>query len=95
MIGRRELFRAKQAAENVAYTGTAGNSTACPSECKIVRIVCTTDAHIRIGVAATAVATDQFCQAKTEYFFGIDGGERVSAIQDAAGGNCNVCFGTV
>lgn len=76
--------------EVVAYTGTAGNGTAVGSGVKAVDVVCTTAAFIAIG--KTAVATTSFIpvEALKHYRYAVTEGDRVSAIQSAAGGNVHI-----
>ncbi len=73
--------------EVVAYTGTHGPSAALGSGVKAVDVVCTTAAHIAIG--KTAIATTSFMpvEAAKYYRYLVAEGDRVSAIQQAAGGN--------
>ncbi len=88
-----EYFRPKVTA-TVAYTGTAGNiATECPAQIHNVRISVTTDAHVAIGPTAIAVATDMLVRAlDPPEIFQIGEGERVSAIQDASGGDLWVTY---
>lgn len=68
--------------QNVAYTGTAGTiSNAVASGTQIVRVYCTTDAHIAIGTAPTATANDSPVTAGQAEYFKIKGGTgKVSAM---------------
>lgn len=75
------------ASGTVAYTGTAGVSTAAGAGIRAVRVVTTTAAFIRIAKSATAEADDTYMPAGIPETFQIMEGERVSAIQVAAGGN--------
>ncbi len=88
-----EYFR-PQSNFTVAYTGTAGNiATACPSGVHFVRVAVTTDAHVAIGKTAIAVAGDMLMKAlDPPEVFQIGEGERVSAIQDASGGDLWVTY---
>jgi hypothetical protein len=77
--------------EVVAYTGTAGNGTAIPVGIHAVHVVTTTAAFIKIGKTAVATVNDIPCPALgTGYIFGVSEGDRVSAIQSAAGGNVHI-----
>jgi len=76
--------------EVVAYTGTAGVGTAVPSGVKAVHVVCTTAAFVKIGKTATATVNDIPFQASVPQTFRIEEGDRVSAIQSAAGGNVHI-----
>lgn len=55
-----------------------------------VRIAVTSAAHIRIGAAPVAVATDTLVQPNVEYIFPCPNNGKVSVIQDAAAGTMNV-----
>lgn len=85
-------FKPKAAgSQTTAYTGTAG-TTANPLKAKVVSVMVTTLAHIRIsgsGVAATTA--DQIMPANVIQYFNINYGDKISAIQSAAGGNMYVC----
>lgn len=74
----------------VAYTGTAGNSAAVGAQTRKVRVVVTSHAHIKIGPAAVATTSDAFLPAHLPEDFICSPGERVSAVQVAAGGNLHV-----
>lgn len=75
----------------VAYTGTAGTTTALPAETKTVRIISTTDCFIEIGLSPTAVAnTGLYLPALTAEYFQANAYDKVSAIQVAAGGSIYV-----
>ena len=76
--------------EVVAYTGTAGNGTAIPSGVKAVDVVCTTAAYIAIGKTAVATASFIPVEAAKHYRYLVAEGDRVSAIQQASGGNVHI-----
>jgi hypothetical protein len=77
----------------VSYTGTAGNTSVAPTGAEAVRVLCTTDAYVEIGLGVTAVAgTGMYMAAGVAEYFAITPGERVSAIQVGAGGTCAVSF---
>ena len=79
--------------QKVAYTGTAGVITnAVRSGLKVVRVWCTTPAFIAVGVNPTATVNDMPIAASVPEYINIEGGEKVSAIQqtDDAGGNLYV-----
>jgi len=82
-------FRPKST-EVVAYTGTAGNGTAIGVGVKAVLVVCTTAAYINIGKTAVATSSDIPVEAAKHYIFRVAEGDRVSAIQQAAGGNAHI-----
>ena len=76
--------------EVVAYTGTAGNGVAIGVGVKAVNVVCTTAAYIKIGKTAVATVNDIPVEAAKHYTFAVYEGDRVSAIQSAAGGNVHI-----
>ena len=74
--------------QKVAYTGVAGTiSTAVGSQTRIVRVVVTSNAYISFGTAPTATTSDVYMPANVPEYFTIPPGDKVSAVQDAAGGN--------
>ena len=79
-------------AQDVSYTGTAGNSTAAPSGVIKVRVIVTTAAYVKIGKDAVAVSPGTYMAAGAGESFSITPGERVSAIQVASGGTLNVTW---
>lgn len=75
----------------VAYTGTHGVTSALPETTTGIRVVCTTDAFIEIGLAPVAVAnTGLLMIANIPEYFPAYPNEKVSAIQLSAGGNLYV-----
>lgn len=80
--------------EVVAYTGTAGNSSAAPVGVSVVRVLTTSIAHIAIGKTAVATTSDVYMAAGVPEYFKVFEGERVSAIQSATNGNLHVSFMT-
>lgn len=71
-----------------AYTGTAGNTAVLPIDCNAVYVWCTTDAHVKVGVSATATTADMALPASTPMVLPVHlAGSRVSAIQVSSGGN--------
>ena len=75
----------------VAYTGTHGAITnPVGAGVRKVRVVCTSIAHIAIGAAPVATTSDAYMPANLPEYFTINPGEKVSAIQVAAGGNLHV-----
>ena len=89
-----EIFRFKTSeAQNVSYTGTAGNSTAFGStnRTQIVRVVCTTDAYVAVGNGVTATTTNgAYFAAGIPDYIKVAEGERISAIQVSTGGSLNI-----
>jgi hypothetical protein len=86
MSSRDGIWRL-DASGTIAYTGTAGVSTAAAVGIRAVRVVTTTAAFISIGKDSSAVANDTYMPAGVPEIFQIMEGERVSAIQVASGGN--------
>lgn len=73
--------------QKVAYTGTAGVITnPVGSYTTLCRIVVTSNAYIAFGTAPTATTSDVYMPANVPEYFTIRPGEKVSAVQDAAGG---------
>jgi len=74
-----------------SYTGTAGNSAALPLNTSGVWVYTTTDSYVRVGVNATATATDWPIFAYQMVWVPVDddanGASRISAIQQVAGGS--------
>jgi len=73
----------------VAYTGTAGTSTAIASA-DTVRVVLTTAGFVAIGPSPTATTSDIYMPADHVEYFRINKNDKVSAIQSASGGNLHV-----
>lgn len=75
----------------VAYTGTAGTTTALPDTTSTVRLLSTTDCFIEIGLSPTAVAdTGLYLPALVPEYFQAQPNCKVSAIQVASGGTLYV-----
>ncbi len=75
----------------VAYTGTAGTTTAMPVGTNCVRLVSTTDCFIRIEPNPTAVADDDlYLVSGIPEYFEAHEGDKVSAVQVASGGTIYV-----
>lgn len=75
--------------QEVAYTGTAGSSSAVGAQTRRVWVWVTTVAYVAVGQAATTA--DMPLPANTPVVLDIRPGQIVSAIQSAAGGNLYVC----
>ena len=86
----RPLNDAGFAAQNVAYTGTAGSVTGWNAGPQGVLVWSTSDAYIRVGDSATATTADTPLPANTPVPFTVPAGSggtwRVSAIQISTGG---------
>lgn len=80
----------------VAFAGASVQSTAVPSGVYEIRVVCTSNAWIKVGSNPTATAGDGslFMPAGLVEYFHVSPGEKVAAIQDSAGGNLCVGFMT-
>lgn len=97
-IPRSELGDAIQAmypgtVQKVTVSGTsAATSNAVTSS--IVRLLSTTDCHIKFGVTPTATTNDTLLLANIPEYFAINNGEKVAAIQNAAGGTLYVTEGS-
>jgi len=78
--------------QTVAYTGTAGAiSNAVGSSTRMVRVWCSTDAHILIAASPTADTNDTPVTGKAAEYFKVRGGiDKVSAVQQSAGGDLYV-----
>ena len=76
----------------VAYTGTAGTTTALPETCDAVRLVSTTDCFIEISAAGTAAVADTglYLVALLPEYFQAPPNAKISAIQVSAGGTLYV-----
>jgi hypothetical protein len=80
-------------AQNVAYTGTAGTITnAVGPQTYRVRVLCTTDAFVLNvdGAGVVTAATGAYCPALTPEYLTVTPGQKISAIQVAAGGTLYV-----
>jgi MinD superfamily P-loop ATPase len=74
-----------------AYTDTsAAIDTAIGAGVYVVRILCTTDAHITFAASPTAVATDMLITANTPEYFSVTEGQKVAAIREALDGDLYV-----
>ena len=84
------MSKADYPAYSVAYTGTAGSTTAWPAGPQGVVIWSTSAAYVRVGEGATATTADTPIPANTPIPFFVPGGTgapwRVSAIQVSSGG---------
>lgn len=77
--------------QDITSSGTAANNAvAFGSNTSIIRVTATEDIRYRIGPAAVAVATDTFLPSGAVEYLGVVAGERLSVIQDSAGGTVNV-----
>ncbi len=88
LILRRPIWGKAQV---VAYTGTAGTSTAMPIGTNSVMVWCGTIAHVAVGLDPTATTADMPLPANAPVVIPFDNntgqGFKVSAVQAASGGN--------
>jgi hypothetical protein len=73
--------------EKVSYTGTAGQSAAIASGIHHVRLVATSDCHYLIGANPTATSSDTYLPADTIEKIRVNQGEKISVVQNSAGGD--------
>ena len=79
------------ASVKVAYTGTAGTTTALPSTTGTVRLLSTTDCFVEIGLSPTAVAdTGLYLRGYVPEYFEAGPNSKVSAIQVSSAGTIYV-----
>lgn len=79
----------------IAYTGTAGNGSAVTDNLvSRVAVSCTSAAYVKVGKAATATTGDIPVGIGQWVILPIQKGERVSVIQQSAGGNAGVIYGS-
>lgn len=77
--------------QSAAYTTAAGTVTnAIGAQTYKVRIVCTSDAFVKVGDAPTATTSDPLFPANSVEYVTITPGQKVSAIQSSAGGTLHV-----
>jgi hypothetical protein len=77
--------------QSAAYTGTAGTITnAFSLGLKKARVIVTSAAYIKIGVAPTATTSDVYMPADSAEYFTVMPGEKVSAVQVTSGGTLHV-----
>lgn len=70
----------------VAYTGTAGTSTAFTTGVDVIRIVASTDCFVAVNETAVA-DTSMFMPANQVEYIKVEGYDTISAIQSSSGGN--------
>lgn len=75
---------------NTAYTAASAASAAFGTTTLAIRLLATTDCHIRFAAAPVAVSTDLFLKAGVAEYYKVVPGEKVAAIRDAADGYLNV-----
>ena len=75
----------------ISYTDTAAINSD-PITAQIVRLIATTDCHIKIhdGADAKATSSDMFLKANQAEYFTLWGKQYISAIRDASNGDLYV-----
>lgn len=71
-------------AASVALTNPFGTYTT------VVRLCSTTACHIALGASPTATTSSPYLPANTPWFIEVAPGQKVAAIQNAAGGTLHV-----
>ena len=80
--------------QKLSYTGTSAQSSAVATATTLVRVVATTACFIKIGTNPTAVAdTSMYLPAGIPEYFGIEGGQKIAAIQLSSGGDLYITEG--
>lgn len=74
--------------QTVAYTASAGVSSAIGAYINVVRLVATTACFVRFG--GTALTTDVYLPANVPEYFTINGGDTISAIRVGSDGNLHI-----
>jgi hypothetical protein len=71
-----------------SYTASsAQTSNAFDAGVQVIRVISTTNCHIRIGTNPTAVSTDPLLIAATPEYFLVAPGEKLAAIRSASDGS--------
>lgn len=79
------------ATQVAAYTSVAAAvTTAFATQTRIIRVTPTTAAYIAIGASPTATTTGIYMSAGITDYFKVNPGEKISAVQDSAGGSLYV-----
>ncbi len=80
--------------QKVAYDTTT-QSAALGARTSVVRLIASTDAHVKFGANPTALTdgTSTFLKANIEYFFGVAPGSKIAAIKDSGAGNLFITEG--
>lgn len=77
--------------QKASYTGTAAAiSTAISNNVHVVRVVATTACYIAVGSSPTATTSDMYLPAAIPEYLTIHPGQKISAVQVAAGGDLYV-----
>jgi hypothetical protein len=78
--------------QSVAYTASAGTSTAVGSQTYAVRVVSTSDAYIYMDAAGTAASSSigWYLPSLKPEVFKVNPGWKISAVQVSAGGSLDI-----
>jgi hypothetical protein len=77
--------------QTVSYTGTSAASTnPFGAGITVVRVICTTDAHIVFAGTPVATTGAPLIPAFTPEYFSVSPGEKIAAIQNLAAGTLYV-----
>lgn len=82
--------------QKVSFTGTAASSNAVKANTRVVVLYATEDCWVKFGTAPTAVANDGssiFIPAANYRPFVVGASDKVSVIQDSAGGDLHITEG--
>lgn len=71
----------------ITVSGTSAASPAFMNQTTIIRLVSTTDCHIRFDGTPTATTTQMLLPANVVEYFRVTPGQKVAAIQRSAGGS--------
>lgn len=85
------VFAAKNGSGQVkAFTTSAAIDNVIGSDTRFVEVWVTAAAYVRVGVSPTAVIGDRFLAANVPIIMPCAPGDKVAAVQVAAGGNLYV-----
>jgi hypothetical protein len=89
--GHRVQALGVRANHHKAYSGTAGTTDSAVSrKTSVVMITCTTAAYVSSGLEPAATSADTYVAADVSYFFKIEPGHKVSAVQVSSSGMLHV-----
>ena len=92
----RTLLTPRNVAQAVSYDASVASS-AFAAATKVIRVVSTTNCHVVIAAAPTALTTDLLLIANVPEFFGVKAGEKIAAIKasGASAGILSIAEGAV
>jgi len=76
--------------ENVAYTGTAGQSAAFASGIHAIRICSSTASYYKIGANPTATSSDTYLPADEVEYIIVNPGQKISFLQVSTSGSASI-----